>query len=119
MSESDMSVPDRPLSPAAFHILLALAEGPTHGYAVMRRVRGQSDGRVPLQTGSFYWHLTRLLEEGTVAEAPQQPGADSRRGSRYRLTARGRQVLGRELVFLERLLVTHRGLVLAARKDQA
>ena len=119
MSGSDMSFPDRSLSPAALHILLALADRPSHGYAVMRRVREQSDGRVPLQTGSFYWHLTRLIEQGLIAEAPQRSGGDSRRGSHYRLTPRGRQVLGRELTFLERLLATHRGLVLAARKDQA
>jgi DNA-binding PadR family transcriptional regulator len=114
MSQSDLA-----LAPAALHILLALADRPTHGYAVMRRVREQSAGRVPLQTGSFYWHLSRLIDQGLVAEAAHRPGGDSRRGAHYRLTPRGRQVVGRELRYLEELLAAHRGLVLASRKDQA
>lgn len=117
-----MSRDDLPASPgpAAFHILLALADHASHGYAIMRLVREQSGGRVPLQTGSLYWHLTRLMEQGLVGEAParHQPG-DSRRGTHYRLTARGRQVLVRELRHLQNLLATHRGLTLASRKDQA
>jgi DNA-binding PadR family transcriptional regulator len=117
MSETDMSRDDLALGPAAFHILLALADRPSHGYAVMRLVREQSAGRVPLQTGSFYWHLTRLIEQGLVAEAPTKLQQDSRRGTHYRLTPRGRQVLGRELRYLENLLTAHRGLV-PARKDQ-
>jgi DNA-binding PadR family transcriptional regulator len=107
------------LSPAAFHILLALADQASHGYAIMGLVREQSGGRVPLQTGSLYWHLTRLMEEGLVGEAPapRRP-EDSRRGTHYRLTVRGRQVLVRELRHLENLLASHRGLTLASRKDQ-
>jgi DNA-binding PadR family transcriptional regulator len=122
MSDSDMSQGDPPasLAPAGFHILLALAERASHGYAIMRLVREQSGGRVPLQTGSFYWHLTRLIEQGLVAEsaAPKQ-NVDSRRGTHYRLTPRGRQVLVREFRYLENLLATHRGLTLASRKDPA
>ena len=108
------------MGPAAFHILLALSDQPRHGYAVMRLVREQSNGRVPLRTGSFYWHLTRLIDHGLVAEAAgrRQPGG-SRRGTHYRLTTRGRQALGRELRYLEGLLAAHRGLVLASRKDTA
>jgi len=116
-----MSRDDLPASlrPAAFHILLALADRASHGYAIMRLVREQSGGRVPLQTGSLYWHLARLMEQGLVGEAParHQP-EDSRRGTHYRLTARGRHVLVRELRYLQNLLASHRGLTLASRKDQ-
>jgi DNA-binding PadR family transcriptional regulator len=122
MSEADMSDNDLPfaIGPAAFHILLALADRSSHGYALMRRVREQSEGRVPLRTGSFYWHLTRLMDQGLVAEttARRQDG-DSRRGSHYRLTPKGRQMLGRELRYLDSLLAAHRGLVLAAQKETA
>jgi DNA-binding PadR family transcriptional regulator len=115
-----MSSKDLSLSPAVFHILLALADGPRHGYAVMRLVREQSAGRVPLQTGSFYWHLTRLIDHGLVAEAtPRRRESDSRRGTHYRLTPRGKQLLYREMRYLESLVATHRGLVLTARKDPA
>ena len=85
------------LKPAAFHILLALAERDLHGYAVMQAVRQHSGGRIPLQTGSFYRHLGWLIDEGLVLEAPgPKTEDDPRRGTYYRLTARGRQVLAAE-----------------------
>ena len=86
-----------PLKPAVFHILLALSGREIHGYAVMQAVREQSNGRVPLQTGSFYRHLSRLMDDGLVEEAPAPRGAtDPRRGAYYRLTPRGRQRLAAE-----------------------
>ena len=91
----------QPLKPAAFHILLALMEGESHGYAIMQAVREQSAGRVPLQTGSFYRHLTSLLDLGFVAEAPGPKAIeDPRRGTHYRLTPRGRQALELERQYL-------------------
>ena len=90
-----------PLKPAPFHILLALAEGDSHGYAIMQAVREQSGGRVPLQTGSFYRHLTQLIEQGLVVEAPApRQVEDPRRGTHYRLTPRGRQALELERQYL-------------------
>lgn len=95
-----------PLKPAVFHILLALAAGDRHGYAIMQAVRDQSGGRVPLQTGSFYRHLSRLIDRGLVVEAPTpRQVEDSRRGTHYRLTPRGRQALELERQHLA-LLVT-------------
>ncbi len=86
-----------PLKPAALHILRALADGDSHGYAVMRAVREQSAGQVPLQTGSFYRHLSRLIGDGLVEEAPaKKANDDPRRGTYYRLTVRGRQRLTSE-----------------------
>lgn len=91
----------QPLKPAAFHILLALLEGDSHGYAIMQTVREQSAGRVPLQTGSFYRHLTGLIDQGLVAEAPPPRSIeDPRRGTHYRLTPRGRQALELERQYL-------------------
>lgn len=86
-----------PLKPAALHILRALADGDSHGYAVMRAVREQSAGQVPLQTGSFYRHLSRLIGDGLVEEASaKKANDDPRRGTYYRLTPRGRQRLTSE-----------------------
>ena len=90
-----------PLKPAVFHILLALGEGDAHGYAIMQAVREQSAGRVPLQTGSFYRHLTKLIDLGFIAEAPApRSPEDPRRGTHYRLTPRGRQALELERQYL-------------------
>jgi DNA-binding PadR family transcriptional regulator len=90
-----------PLKPAVFHVLLALADRDRHGYGLMQAVREQSRGRVPLQTGSFYRHLTKLLAAGWVAELAAPAGDDPRRGAYYRLTRRGRDRL---LAEQERLL---------------
>ena len=91
---------NEPLKPAMFHILLALADQDRHGYAIMQAVREQSGGRVPIQTGSFYRHLTRLIDLGLVAEAPVRHAEDPRRGTHYRLTPGGRAVLERERRYL-------------------
>ena len=86
-----------PLKPAVFHILLALAEGDKHGYAVMLAVRQLSGGRIPLQTGSFYRHLGKVIDAGLVTTAKGRPADDDpRRGAYYRLTPRGRDVLAAE-----------------------
>jgi DNA-binding PadR family transcriptional regulator len=110
MSNMDMS------KPAVFHILLALAEGDSHGYAIMQTVREQSGGRVPLQTGSFYRHLTRMIDEGLVAEAPAPRQVDDpRRGTHYRLTPAGKQALERERQHLTSLVSTMNVLKKGAR----
>ena len=86
-----------PLKPAVFHILLALAGGESYGYAIMQAVREQSGGSVPLQTGSFYRHLARMIEAGWVAETDgPRTAVDSRRGTHYRLTSAGRAALDAE-----------------------
>lgn len=93
------------LKPTALHILLALADRDAHGYAVMQAVRQQSGGRIPLQTGSFYRHLTQLIDQGLVVEAPGPKAADDpRRGAYYRLTAQGRRVLANERAHLSELV---------------
>ena len=58
------------LKPIPLHILLALADGDSHGYAVMQAIREQTNGSLAVQTGSFYRHLGKLIDEGWVAEAP-------------------------------------------------
>ena len=88
-----------PLKPAVFHVLLALADGPTHGYAAMRAVREQSGGNVSIGTASFYRYLSQLMDDGLVTEAgrPSDPEDDDpRRGAYYRLTPRGLRVLAAE-----------------------
>ena len=92
-----MDISTAPLKPAVFHVLLALAEGENYGYAIMQAVRQQSGGAVPLQTGSFYRHLARLIESGWVVETDgPKTAVDPRRGTHYRLTSAGRQALDAE-----------------------
>jgi DNA-binding PadR family transcriptional regulator len=88
----DMSTP---LPAAPLHILLAVSEGPIHGYGILQSVRERSGGAVRLGTGSLYRHLSRLIGAGLVAEVQVSSG-DPRRGCSYKLTARGRQALSDE-----------------------
>lgn len=119
MSKMDMSTKmTHALKPAVFHILLALADGESHGYAIMQTVREQSGGRVPLQTGSFYRHLSALIAQGLVAEAPSpKDQGDSRRGTHYRLTPLGRQALELEREHLARLMSALKGLKPSTRRQ--
>jgi DNA-binding PadR family transcriptional regulator len=109
--------PDPPaLKPAVFHVLLALAEGATHGYGAMQAVRDQSGGRVSIGTASFYRHLARLIDDGLVVEAAERPADDDpRRGAYYRLTARGLRVLAAERTRLAALVAAIDALTPARR----
>jgi DNA-binding PadR family transcriptional regulator len=113
--------PDRPpLKPAVFHILLALADQDRHGYAIMQAVREQSGEQVPLRTGSFYRHLSRLIEDGLVAETDARPRHDDpRRGAYYRLTPLGVRVLARERDRLSALVAALGALRPASRRGPA
>ena len=87
-----------PLKPEAFSILLALLDGPRHGYAILQATAEEPGPRGDLQPGSLYRLLARLLDGGLVAElaADEVPaGADSRRRY-YRVTDAGRQAVALE-----------------------
>ena len=77
------------LKPADFHILLALAAGPLHGYGIMKDVERDTGGEVSLEIGSLYRLLARLVAEGLIDHVD---GADERRRN-YRITAAGRRAL--------------------------
>jgi|SRR5687768_11892869 len=78
-----------PLTPATFHILLALANGERHGYAIMREVAEQTDNLIQLGPGTLYGSLKRLVENGLIEELDERGEADERRRY-YRLTRNGR-----------------------------
>ena len=80
----------QPLTPAVFHVLLALADGAAHGYAVMQAV--EATAGFTMGPGTVYGTLQRLEESGLVEEASPPRDADERR--RYwRLTVAGRAAL--------------------------
>src|SRR5579864_4626659 len=90
-----------PLSPAALHILLALAGEDRHGYGIMREVARQSEGRYKVGPGTLYDNLQKLLDQGIVEErAPRSAGDDPRRRY-YRLSRFGRGLLATEIARLE------------------
>jgi DNA-binding PadR family transcriptional regulator len=108
------------MKPIPLHILLALAERESHGYAVMQAIREQSGDQVPVQTASFYRHLGRLMDEGLVAETSgPREGDDPRRGTYYRITARGRQVLAAEKQRLTDLVAQMNKVRVSPRKANA
>jgi DNA-binding PadR family transcriptional regulator len=85
--------PGQPLTPAVFHILLALAEGDKHGYAIMQAVETQTAGRLKLGPGTLYGTIKRLLAVGLISETAERPdpALDDERRRYYRLTALGHQ----------------------------
>ncbi|HXM56461.1 MAG TPA: PadR family transcriptional regulator [Candidatus Dormibacteraeota bacterium] len=99
-----------PLTPAAFHVLLAIAAGRNHGYAVMRYVEETSDGTIRLGPGTLYRTIGRLLADGLVEEwggvDPDAPH-DARRRY-YRLTELGQGAARAEARSLERMVAAAR-----------
>lgn len=94
-----------PLKPVVHELLLALAEGPSHGYGIIRTVRDRSGGRTRLRTGVLYHHLSHLLETGLVEETDDRPPDDDpRRGTYYRLTDLGRRAAAAEAARLEEMV---------------
>lgn len=77
-----------PLTPAVFHILLSLAAGPRHGYAIMKEVAEHNDGELRLGPGKLYYSIQRMLEEGLIEEIVGDEHGKNRRP--YRITAAGR-----------------------------
>jgi DNA-binding PadR family transcriptional regulator len=95
-----------PLPSAAFQILLSLAEGDLHGYAIMREVEEQTNGRMRLGPGTLYSSIQALLEEGLIEEIEPKSGAPAAQERRrcYRLSPAGRKLARSEAERLADLL---------------
>ncbi len=87
-----------PLTPAMFHVMLALAGEERHGYAILKEVEERTGGAVCLGAGTLYGLIKRLLAQGMIEESRQRPPAaeDDERRRYYRLTSFGRKVLTAE-----------------------
>jgi DNA-binding PadR family transcriptional regulator len=96
-----------PLTPAMFHVLVALADGETHGYAILKEVEQLTGGGVRLSTGTLYGIIKRLLADGLIRENTSSARDDERRRS-YELTAFGREVARAEASRLEDTLAIAR-----------
>lgn len=88
-----------PLTPAVLHILLALATEARHGYAIMKQVQADSQGKVKMGPGTLYGSLGRMIEAGLIRESDKRvdPAMDDARRVYYQITDAGQKALGAEL----------------------
>jgi len=87
-----------PLTPAVFHVLLALVDKERHGYAIMQEVTESTKGRIKMGPGTLYGTIKRLLEARMIEESDERPDAelDDERRRYYRLTAIGQRAVKAE-----------------------
>jgi DNA-binding PadR family transcriptional regulator len=108
MSNDDRRTPEAllPLTPAVFHILLALADGEKHGYAIMQEVEVHTNGAMRLGPGTLYGSIQRMLKDSLIVEAPERTDTTRHEERRryYRLTSFGLRVLQAEARRLEQLV---------------
>ncbi len=100
-----------PLTPAVFHILLALADGERHGYSIMREVEAYTNGQLKLGATTLYRSIRQMLAAGLIVESDERPDPtlDDERRRYYRLSDLGRQVALAEMQRLDRLMAVARG----------
>jgi DNA-binding PadR family transcriptional regulator len=94
----------QPMTETTYFILLSLAPGPGHGYAIMKDVQKLSQWRVTLSTGTLYGALKRLLEIGWIQRVDDAAAENGRERKAYRLTQPGQAALDGEIERLNSLL---------------
>ena len=99
-----------PLTPAMFHILLALADRQRHGYEIMREVDERSEGQVRIGPGTLYGSIKRMLQAGWIEELEERPDPelDDERRRYYQLSDFGYRLAVAEAERLDRLVKTAR-----------
>ena len=121
MSESTMRPDDLlPLTPAVFHILLALADGEKHGYSIMQEVTRITNGSIQMGPGTLYGTIKRMLESRLIEETDERPdpNRDDERRRYYRLTSFGERVAQAEAGRLALLPVQRRSRAAQAHRPQ-
>jgi DNA-binding PadR family transcriptional regulator len=109
---------DRPMAPANFHILVALADQPRHGYGIMLDVAERTGGKVKMSPGTLYGSIKQMLEEGLIVETNRRAvDDDDERRRYYELTADGRRAARREMARMGTLLSQAR--VTSLRSEKA
>ncbi len=115
------SDPDAPLPVSEFQLLLALADGERHGYAIMQEVERRSEGNVKLGPGTLYGSIKRMVAAGLIEESDERPaaGRDDERRRYYRITTLGTRVATAEARRMERLVSAARAKRLLGRPEPA
>ena len=110
-----------PLTPAVFHILLALSDQERHGYAIIKEVSDQTNGAIKLGAGTLYGTIKRLLESGWIEESDTRPdpSIDDERRRYYRITPKGHLAATCEAERLEQLVRTSRAKKLLPKLGRA
>lgn len=108
-----------PLPEVTFHVLVALADGERHGYAILQDVEARTDGAVRLSAGTLYRAIHRMLEQGLVVESDDRPARseDDERRRYYRITVLGAAAVRAESARLSRLVELARAKGLAPRRS--
>jgi DNA-binding PadR family transcriptional regulator len=99
-----------PLRPVEFEILLTLAGGERHGYAIIQETAERSCGALQLETGTMYRALRRLVDDGLARPAARKPVSDTgdERRRYYVITALGARVAAAEALRMDRLVMAAR-----------
>ena len=95
------------LTPAVFHILLALSGGELHGYGIMKQVEADSQGKIKMGAGTLYGSIKRMLDAGLIKESDKRIDTemDSERRIYYQITGVGEKALTDELERLHSIVV--------------
>jgi DNA-binding PadR family transcriptional regulator len=95
--------PSPSLTAAELQVLVALADGDKHGYAIGKEIAERTDGQVQLRAATLYTVIKRLLANGFIDEEAERPDPelDDERRRYYRLTMRGRRAAEDEARRLE------------------
>lgn len=95
-----------PLKPVALQVLLSLADGERHGYAITQDIAGRTSARMQLEPGNLYRSLRTMLDDGWIEESGRRPAPDldDERRRYYRITPLGRRVAAAEIARLEALV---------------
>jgi DNA-binding PadR family transcriptional regulator len=112
---------DRPLNDKMFHVLLALAQGDLHGYAIRQDVEARTGGTVKMGPGTLYETLQRAETRGLIEELEERPPEPEDHSQRryYRLTSAGRSSLESEVRRLTRIVEEARSRVLSKGPGRA
>ena len=99
-----------PLPASQLHILLALATGENHGYAIMKEIEAFTGGAIVMGPGTLYGAIKQMLKTGLIEESSERPdpALDDERRRYYRLTYLGSRALDAEVIRLEQLARTGR-----------
>jgi DNA-binding PadR family transcriptional regulator len=110
-----------PLTPGMFQVLIALADGEKHGYAVIKEVARRTDGRIVLSAATLYTIIRRFVQEGVIQESAERPdpALDDERRRYYRLAPFGRGVAVAEVRRLEGIVAHARNLRLVPGAGKA
>ena len=96
-----------PLTPAVLYILMALSDSDKHGYAIMKQVESDSEGKTSMGPGTLYGSLKRMLDAGLVAESDKKIDLklDDQRRIYYKITGLGQKTLAVELERYKRVVM--------------